>query len=142
MSSKSDYLENAILALIFDGTAITGIAQNHGTPLTDLYVALYTANPDETGSATTNETAYTNYARVAVTRGAGWTVSADTCNPAADIDFAECGATPGGPITHFAIVDSASGAGNILYYGPVTPNITMAQGVIPRIKSTSSVTEG
>ena len=29
----------------------------------------------------------------------------------------------------------------VLYSGTVTPNITMAEGVIPRIKSTSAITE-
>ena len=48
---------------------------------------------------------------------------------------------PGGAITHFGVVNTASGAGKLLYSGTVTPNIAMAIGVIPRIKSTSTVTE-
>jgi hypothetical protein len=50
-------------------------------------------------------------------------------------------ASPGGAITHFGIVNTSSGAGKLLYSGTMTPNITMAVGVVPRIKTTSTITE-
>jgi hypothetical protein len=107
-----------------------------------LYWSLHTADPGETGTAVTNETAYTGYARIAAARSAvGFTVTGNSVSPPANVDFAECTASAGGPITHFGIVSTSSGAGKLLYSGTMTPNITMAVGVIPRIKSTSTITE-
>jgi len=141
--SKGDTFEGDILKLIFKGTTIANLADNTATsPAATLTVALHTADPNatpETGTQLTSETAYTNYARVAVTRGAGWTVTGSSVSPAANIDFAECGVTPGGPITHFSVGTGTSNA--LLYSGTVTPNITMAAGVIPRLKTTSTITE-
>jgi len=144
--SKSNTFENSLLLLLFNNTAITDIGDAGGLRATvtpgSLYFALHTADPGEAGSAVTSETAYTGYARVAVARSsAGFTVTGSSVSPAANVDFGECSASPGGPITHSSIVNTASGAGVILYSGAVTPNITMAVGVIPRIKMTSTVTE-
>lgn len=146
--SKSDVFENDLMLLLFNNTAITNIGDAGGLRATaapgTFWVALYTANPDEAGTAVTNETAYTNYVRVSVNRASGaggFTVTNNSVSPASNVDFAECGATPGGPITHFGIVNTASGAGKLLYSGTVSPTITMAQGVIPRIKSTSTIVE-
>ncbi len=141
--SKGNTFENDLLKLIFNADAIANIADNAApSPLTNLYLALHTANPDETGDQTTSETAYTGYARQAVARsGSGFTVTGNSVSPAANVDFPECTASPGNPITHFSIGTAASGAGKILYKGAISPNITMAIGVIPRVKSTSTVTE-
>ncbi|HUS95668.1 MAG TPA: hypothetical protein VMX97_02895 [Hyphomicrobiaceae bacterium] len=145
--SKGNTFETDFLALIFNAAAIANIADDAGTgPLTDLYVSLHTADPGETGTQDVSETAYTGYARVAVARTAGgWTVSSPggvgTVNPVANIDFGECSALPGAAITHFAVGVAASGATKLLYSGTVTPNITMAVGVIPRLKTTSTITE-
>jgi len=141
--SKGNSFENSLLLLIFNATAIADIAENDTTaPLTNIQVSLHTADPGEAGTQATSETEYTNYARVAVARtGAGWTVTANSVSPAANIDFAECGATPGAAITHFAVGTAASGAGVLLYSGTVSPSITMAEGVIPRLKTSSTITE-
>ena len=141
--SKGNTFENDLLKLIFQATAIANIADNAAaSPLTNLYVSLHTGDPGEAGDQTTSETAYTGYARIAVARtSGGFSVSANSVSPVANIDFAECTASPGGDITHFAIGTASSGAGKILYKGTVTPNITMAVGVIPRFKTTSTVTE-
>jgi len=71
--------------------------------------------------------------------GAGWVVTANSVSPAANIDFAECTAVPGAAITHFSVGTGV--ANKLLYSGTVTPNITMAVGVIPRLKTTSTITE-
>ena len=141
--SKGDVFENDWLKLIFNATAIANIADNAAaSPLTDLRVSLHTADPGEAGNQTTNETAYTGYARVLVARTTGgWTVTANSVSPVANIDFGECTASPGAAITHFAVGTATSGAGKLLYSGTVTANITMAVGVIPRLKTTSTVTE-
>jgi len=144
--SKSNTFENDLMLLLFNNTAIANIGDAGGilgsVGAGSLYVSLHTANPDEAGTAVTNETAYTGYVRVAVARsGAGFVVTGNSVSPAANVDFGECTAAAGAPITHFGIVNTASGAGKLLYSGTVTPNITMAVGVIPRLKTSSSITE-
>lgn len=144
--SKSNTFENSLMLLIFNNTNIANIGDATGlrgsTAAGSLYWALHTADPGEAGSAVTSETAYTGYARVAAARsGSGFTVTGNSVSPAANVDFGECTASPGGAITHFSVVNTASGAGVILYSGTMTPNITMASGVIPRIKTTSTITE-
>lgn len=144
--SKSNTYESDLMLLQFNNTNIADIGDATGirgsTTAGSLYVSLHTADPGEAGTAITSETAYTGYARVAVARsGAGFVVTGNSVSPAANVDFGECTASPGGAITHFGIVNTASGAGKLLYSGTVTPNITMAAGVLPRIKSTSTITE-
>ncbi len=141
--SKQNTFETDLLKLILNGTAIANIADNAATaPITNIYVSLHTADPGEAGDQTTSEAGYTGYARVAVARtSGGWTVVTGSASPVANIDFAECTAVPGAAITHFGIGTVASGVGKLLYSGTVTPNITMAVGVIPRIKTTSTITE-
>src|SRR3990167_10851970 len=139
--SKGNTFETDILALIFNATAIADLAENDTTsPATNLSVALHTADPGEAGTQLTSETAYTGYARVNVARTTGgWTVSGGSVSPVANIDFGECTAAPGGAITHFSVGSGV--ASKLLYSGTVTPNITMAAGVIPRLKTTSTITE-
>lgn len=146
--SKSDTFENDLLLLLFNNTAIANIGDAGGLRATatagSLWWSLHTADPGEAGTAVTNEAAYTGYARVAAARASGaggFTVTGNSVSPPANIDFGECTAVPGGPITHFGIVSTSSGAGKLLYSGTMTPNIAMAVGVIPRIKTTSSITE-
>ena len=139
--SKGNTFETDILALIFNATAIADLAENDTTaPATNLSVALHTADPGEAGTQLTSETAYTGYARVNVARTTGgWTVAGGSVSPVANIDFGECTASPGAAITHFSVGSTV--ANKLLYSGTVTPNITMAVGVIPRLKTTSTVTE-
>ena len=139
--SKSDAFETDLLELLFNATALTNLARDSATPDT-LYVSLHTADPADAGTQATSETAYTGYARVNVVRTAGaWTVTSGSVSPVANIDFGECTASPGAAITHFGVGTGASGAGYLLYSGTVSPNITMAAGVIPRLKTTSAITE-
>lgn len=141
--SKADTFENDFLKLIFQATAIANIADNAATsPLTNLYVSLHTADPGEAGNQTTSETTYTGYARVAVARTAGgWTVTANSVSPVANIEFGSCTALPGAAITHAAVGTASTGTGKVLYKGALTPNITMAVGVIPRLTTASAITE-
>lgn len=140
--SKGNTFENDWLKLIFNATAIANIADNAGaSPLTNLFVSLHTADPGEAGDQTTNETTYTSYARVSVARsGSGWTVTANSVSPTANIDFPT--ATGGtATITHFAVGTASSGAGKILYKGTVSPNISVSTGVTPRLTTASTITE-
>jgi hypothetical protein len=144
--SKSNAAENSLLLLLFNNTdfALIGDAAGLQNSVAEgsFYVSLHTADPGEAGDQSTSETAYTGYARVAVARSsAGWTVTGNSVSPTANIDFGECTALPGAAITHFGVGTDSSGVGVLLYYGTVTPNIAMAVGVIPRIKTTSTITE-
>lgn len=144
--SKSNTYENDLMLLVFNNTAIANIGDAGGllgsAVAGSLWWSLHTADPGEAGTAVTSETAYTGYVRVAGARsGAGFTVTGNSVSPPANVDFAECTASPGGALTHFGIVNTSSGAGKLLYSGTLTPNVTMAVGVIPRIKTTSTITE-
>lgn len=141
--SKSNTFETDILALIFNATAIANIADNAATaPLTQLFVALHTADPGEAGVQNTSETAYTGYARVAVNRNSGaWTVASGSVSPNANIDFGVCTAAPGAAITHASVGVASTGATKILYKGLLSASITMATSVIPRLTTGSAITE-
>lgn len=140
--SKGNTFENELLLLIFNATGIANIADNaSSSPLTNLYVSLHTGDPGEAGSQTTNECAYTSYARVAVARsGSGWTVSGNSVSPAANIDFPE--ATGGTETaTHFGVGTAASSTGKLLYKGAISPTISISTGVTPRLTTASAITE-
>lgn len=144
--SKSNDTENGLLLLIFNNTNFANIGDATGlrgsSTAGSFYWALHTADPGEAGTAITSEAAYTGYARIAAARSSGgFTVTGNSVSPPANVDFGECTASAGSAITHFSIVNTSSGAGIILYSGTVTPNITMAVGVIPRLKTTSTITE-
>jgi hypothetical protein len=141
--SKSNTFENDLLKLIYQAVAIANIADNAAaSPLTNLFVALHTADPGEAGDQTTNEAAYTGYARIPVARtSGGWAVTGASVSPVADIVFGACTASPGGNLTHASVGVAVSGATKILHSGTLTPNIAMAVGVIPTVKTTSTITE-
>lgn len=65
--SKSNTTENDVLKAILQGT---DPSWRTGA---NLYLAFYTADPNETGTATTNETVYTNYARQTIVKATAWT---------------------------------------------------------------------
>lgn len=140
--SKGNTFENDLLKLIFNATAIANIADDAASsPLTNLYVSLHTGDPGEAGSQTTSECAYGSYARVAVARtSGGWTVTANSVSPAANIDFPTA-ASGTETVTHAAVGTASSGAGKVLYKGAVTPNIAVSAGVTPRLTTASTVTE-
>jgi hypothetical protein len=140
--SKSNAFENDLLKLIFNATAIANLADNAASsPLTNLYVSLHTADPGEAGNQSTNEVAYTSYARVAVARtSGGWTVTNNSVSPVANIDFPA--ATGGsGTVTYFGVGSASSGSGVLYYSGTVSPSISVTSGVTPRLTTASTITE-
>ena len=140
--SKSNTFENQLMQLIFHGTAIPNFAQNGVTPITQLFLALHTADPGEAGDQLTSEVAYTGYARVGVARSpAGWTVTANSVSPVNNVEFGEMtGGTPS-TATHVSIGTAATGAGSILYRSALTPSVALNVGVVARIRNTSTITE-
>lgn len=140
--SKGNTFENDLLKLIFNGSAIADIAENDGSsPLTNLYFALHTADPGEAGAQNTTEADYGSYARVAVPRdNTGFTITNNSVSPAANVDFPES-AGAGTTLTHWSVGTASSGAGKILYKGALSASIAVVAGTIPRIKTTSTITE-
>lgn len=143
--SKANSWENALMLLLFNNTDAANIGDATGlrgsTAAGNLHFSLHTADPGEAGSQTTNECAYTSYARVAVARaGSGFTVSGNSASPAANVDFP---AATGGSetATHFGLGTAASGAGVLLYKGTITPNIVISSGVTPRLTTASAISE-
>jgi hypothetical protein len=141
MGKNTTFASN-LLALIFNASAITGVAINaSSSPLTNLYVSLHTADPTATGNQSSNEATYTGYARVAVARSsAGWTVTSNSVSPTGTISFP---AATGGSntITNFGIGSASSGSGSLFYSGTVSPNISVASGVTPQLTTASTITE-
>ena len=140
---KSTTFNNDLLKLIFNATAISLIADNTATtPLTTLFVALHTADPTAAGTQSSNEIAYTSYARVSVARTTGgFTASAaSSTSPVAAITFpAGTGGT--GTATFFSIGTLASGAGKILYSGAISPTIVTGNGITPQLTTSTTITE-
>jgi hypothetical protein len=122
---------NSAMALIGDSTGL-----RPSSTAGNWYLSLHTADPGASGDQTTNEIAYTNYARVAITRdAAGWTVSgaqpAQAIN-AATVTFPACGAT-GGTATHFGIGTAASGAGKLVWKEALDSPLICTSGITPAI---------
>lgn len=123
MSAASDYLENEIL------DHVLGKGTRDFTSPANLFVSLYTSNPNDDDSGT--EVSGTNYARTAVTFGAASSASASN---SADVTFPAAGAGGYGTVTHIGIHD-ASSAGNLLFHGAVTTSKTIDEGDTFQISS-------
>lgn len=82
------------------------------------------------------------YARVAVARsGSGFTVSTNTATLASIATFAAMAGGAGGTVTHFGLGTDSSGAGNLLFFGTVTPNISVVAGVTPKLDTGTVLTQ-
>ncbi len=140
---KSSTFSNDFLKLIYNAVAIANLADNAaGSPLTNLFVALHTADPGAGGTQSTNEISYTGYARVTVARSsAGWTVTGASVSPVADISWPISTGGAGGTATHASVGVAVSGASKILHSGALTPNIVVVAGVTPIAPLGSTITE-
>lgn len=123
--SFSNAAETAVLNQLFVGTALPWNGN------TNLWLALHTADPGETGTAVTSESAYGGYARVLVTRATGFTVSNPTVSNAALAQFPVC-SSGSSTVTYCSIVDTASGAGNIIVSGILNSSVAVATGIQPQ----------
>lgn len=141
---KSTTLCNDILNLIYRAVGIADLADNDATaPLTVLYASLHTASLTPSSTQTTSETAYTNYARVAIPRTTGgWNAPAGgQIQNTASVEFAQCGVT-GATLIAAALGKAASGAGQVLHYGDLNSSIAVSNNIQPRIAAGSlTVTE-
>ena len=136
--SLGNTAESDLLLLLFNNTNWANLGDAVGvrgsTVAGSMYISLHTASPGETGTQTTSESTYTNYARVGVARsGAGWTISGTAPTQAANTaatTFAQCGVT-GNTLTDFAIGRDSSAAGEILWYGTLTASLIVNNGITP-----------
>jgi hypothetical protein len=130
MAHMSDYLENKLIDHLFRGTAYTAPA--------GVYIALFTANPTDTGGGTEVSTSGTAYARVNVAPGTGnW---ANTQNSGVGVSSGTSGTTQnintitfGTPTANWGVVTGiglfdASTAGNLLFWAPLAASKTVNNG--------------
>jgi hypothetical protein len=136
--SATNAFENSILALFFNGTAIADLAEDDtSSPATTLTVSLHTGDPGEAGDMTTNEAAYTGYARQTVARtSGGWTVTGNSVSPNSNIDFPESSSSE--TITHIGIGTGTSD--NLMFYGALDASISVVGGSTPRISTSTTIT--
>lgn len=129
---KSTATCNSILDLMYRATAWANVADNAGSsPLTNTYVSLHTASPGTSDNQAVNETAFTNYVRVAVARSTGWNASSGGANANnAAIQFAQCGAS-GATLTHVAVGTDSSGAGHVWHQGALNASLAVSNGITP-----------
>lgn len=123
--SFSNTAETAVLNHVFVGTALSWNGN------TNLWIALHTADPGEAGSAITSEATYGGYARAVLTRATDFTVSGNQVSNANLEQFAQC-SSGSNTITYASIVDSASGAGNIIVRALLNTAIPVSTGIQPQ----------
>jgi hypothetical protein len=130
--SKSNATENDVLKMALQGIDPSWRAG------ANVYVALHTADPNEAGTQTTSEAAYTGYARVLVAKATGWTDAGSNFSNAALIQFPQCSAGSAAA-THFSVGTAASGAGQILYSGALSATLNISSGIQPQFAAASLV---
>lgn len=143
MAGFGNNVENALLNLIFRAAAWANYADNAAsTPETNIHAALHTADPTDTGNMSSNEAAYTSYARINIARTTGgWgAASGGVISPAAANDFPASGAA-GTTVTHFSFGKTGGGATDIIVMGALSPSVAIgAAGITPRLGTSTTVT--
>lgn len=122
--SLSNTTENAALQMFLEGTDPSyraGATQ---------YLALFTGDPGETASLVA-EADYTGYARVALTKASAWTDGGSSFTNAALIQFGACTAGTNA-LTHFAVVDTSSGAVSMMISGALSATLNVSAGIQPQ----------
>ena len=131
MAAASDFLENQLVDHILRGQTFSSTAP------ASLFVALFTAAPNDAGGGT--EVTGGSYARVGVTRaltawagtqGAGTTVASSGTGGVTSNNATITFPTPTaswGTVTHFGIFDAATG-GNLFFHGAITTPQTINTG--------------
>jgi len=122
--SLSNDTELAALAMFLQGT---DPAYRAGATQ---YLALFTADPGEAASLAA-EANYTGYARVALTKATAWTGGVNPFTNANLIQFGACTAGTNA-LTHFAVVDTASGAVDMMISGALSATLNVSSGIQPQ----------
>ena len=131
MSFGSTFKQSVAL-LLFNATAISGVADNTATtPITSIFADLHTADPTS-GNQTTSEATYTSYARTSAARtSGGWSSTAGVVTNVAALIFPAC---TGGSntITHVGLGQATSGATVLITGGAVTTPLSVSTGITPQ----------
>lgn len=139
MAAFSDFAENKLVDWLFRAQAIgiTGATAGAGTGPANLYVALFTTNPTDTGGGV--EVSGGSYARVTVvsslanwagTQAAGSTIASSGTTGTTSNNSAITFPSPTanwGTVTGFGIFDAAT-TGNLLIWGALTTQKTVNNG--------------
>ena len=137
--SATNTFETNLLELIFNKTLPSYLGTLSGTGDASFYLALFTADPTETG-ALTNEAAYGDYNRVAVVRtSSGWTVSGNQASNTALVQFAKSTST-GADIKFVGVCSGATkGAGTLLLSLQLTTDTPTTAGIQPQFDASSLI---
>lgn len=122
--SMSNATENADLKM-----NLQGVDPSYRASATQ-YLALFTADPGEAGSLAAEAT-YTGYARVSLTKATAWTDGGSTFSNANLIQFPACSGGSNA-ITHFAVVNTASGAVAQMISGALGGTLNVSSGIQPQ----------
>ena len=130
--SATNYLETALLNLIFNKSLDAIFGTLSGTGDANYYLALFTADPTETGSLT-SEATYGNYDRIPVARVAGgWTVSGNQASNTALVQFIKSTATAA-DVKYVGVMSGGTvGAGTMLISLKLTTDTPTTTGIQPQ----------
>jgi len=122
----SDDLENKLINHIFRNTDYTRPA--------NIYLALFTAAPSDSGGGT--EVSGGSYARQAVATGAstGWDAASGRATANTGVVTFPTATADWGTITHVGVFD-ASTSGNLMFHGALSSNKTVSNGDIFRFNA-------
>lgn len=136
MSAVDDF-ENKLLLLLFNNTTLANIGDASGllgsSGAGSSQLSLHTsALTDASTLLTSNEVAYTGYARPTQARSSGgWTVSGDTASNAALIQFGEMSA--GGPDTVVHLGIGLIATGDVLrIHADLNSDLVINNGINPQ----------
>lgn len=129
---------NNINKLVYNATAFANVADNAASsPLTNIYMALHTADPGAGGGQNTSEATYAGYARQAVARTTGgFTITTQQIQLAANVPFPAAGPTATDVLRFWSTGSLVSGAGIVFHSGPIGSNL----GVGTAVAATDTIT--
>jgi hypothetical protein len=134
--SASNAFETSLLGLIItnvDAANVGDAAGLQNSTAAGVFWISLTVSPGHTeaGDQTTNETAYTNYARQDEARDTTqWTVTNDTADNDNAVGFPTCGAS-GATLFGFGLGSASAAAGNLFLIGDLTATLAVSSGVTP-----------
>lgn len=130
----------AVLSLILENASWAGVGDSTGlvgsTVAGHVYVSLHTDDPGADGDQTTNEVAFTGYARLAIVRSGGiWTIGGApvTATNIGLLTFDACTAGSA-DATYAAIGTDPTGAGEIIASGALGSLLPIVANVVPTIQ--------
>ena len=119
MSFTNTY-ENHVMQYVFTSGSVT-------RP-TAWYIGLFTSDPTDTGSAGTEVSTGTGYARTSVT----FSVTGDTATNTAAVEFPAASGGNWGTITHIGVMTASSG-GDMIVHSALTTSKAINDGDVFRI---------